>query len=116
MNKTILAIFIMLIAAANLFAQNGGAIRGVVTDESGAKVAAARVILIFTPGVQLTTHTDDSGAFEYKGLRAGSYLIEVVAKGFSEFTSESIEVDRGLPPSWRDLLQATARRAGPNGA
>jgi outer membrane cobalamin receptor len=58
-------------------------------------VAGARVILNFTPGVQLTTHTDQSGAFEYKGLRSGSYLIEVVAPGFSEFTSESIEVDRG---------------------
>src|SRR5690349_16363547 len=95
MNKTILVIVITLIAATTLFAQNGGAIRGVVTDENGAKVAAARVTLILTPGVQLTTHTDQSGAFEYKGLRSGSYLIEVVAEGFSEFTSESLQVDRG---------------------
>jgi UDP-glucose 4-epimerase len=29
---------------------------------------------------------------------------------------DAIEVDRGLPPSWRDLLQATVKRAGPNGA
>src|SRR5262250_1563654 len=95
MNKIILSIFITLITATHLFAQNGGAIRGVVTDEKGAKVAGARVVLNFTPGVQLTTRTDEAGAFEYKGLRSGSYLIEVVAEGFSEFTSETIQVDRG---------------------
>ena len=95
MNKTILAIFVTLIASANLFAQNGGAIRGVVTDENGAKVTAARVVLNFTPGIQLTTHTDQAGAFEYRGLRSGSYLIEVKAEGFSEFTSEALQVTRG---------------------
>lgn len=95
MNKTILAIFVTLIASANLFAQNGGAIRGVVTDENGAKVTAARVVLNFTPGIQLTTHTDQAGAFEYRGLRSGSYLIEVKAEGFSEFTSEAVQVTRG---------------------
>ena len=95
MNKTILVILVMLIASANLFAQNGAAIRGVVTDENGAKVAGAHVVLTLTPGVQLATQTDQSGVFEYKGLRAGSYLIEVKADGFSVFTSESIQLDRG---------------------
>src|SRR5688500_14834517 len=95
MKRIVLMTFITLIAAANLFAQNGGAIRGVVTDENGAKVAGARVVLTFTPDVQLTTQTDQAGAFEYKGLRSGSYLVEVKADGFSEFTSDTIRVDRG---------------------
>jgi vitamin B12 transporter len=111
MNKTILAIFITLITATHLFAQNGGTIRGVVTDENGAKVAGARVVLNLTPGVQLTTHTDQSGAFEYKGLRAGSYLIEVVADGFSEFTSESIRVDRGQTKELTVQLKVAAINA-----
>src|SRR5688500_1700984 len=94
MKKTILAIIIALIGSSNLFAQNGGAIRGVVTDENGAKVSGAHVVLNLVPGIQLTTQTNESGAFEYKGLRAGLYLIEVKADGFSEFTSESIRLDR----------------------
>ena len=95
MKRIVLMIFVTLITSSSLFAQNGGAIRGVVTDENGAKVAGARVVLNFTPGVQLTTQTDQAGAFEYKGLRPGSYLVEVKAEGFSEFTSEAIRVDRG---------------------
>ena len=94
MKKTILVILITLITTVNLFAQNGGAIRGVVTDENGAKVAGAQVVLSFTPGVRFTTQTDQSGAFEFKGLRAGSYLVEVKADGFSLFTSASIQLDR----------------------
>ena len=94
MKKTILAIIIALIGSSNLFAQNGGAIRGVVTDENGAKVSGAHVVLNLVPGIQLTTQTNESGVFEYKGLRAGLYLIEVKADGFSEFTSESIRLDR----------------------
>ncbi|HET7112560.1 MAG TPA: TonB-dependent receptor [Pyrinomonadaceae bacterium] len=95
MKKTMLVIFTILIASTHLFAQNGGAIRGVVTDENGAKVAGARVVLNFTPGVQLATQTDQSGTFEYKGLHSGSYLIEVESEGFSTLTSEAIQVNRG---------------------
>ena len=94
MKKIVLITFVTLIASANLFAQNGGSIRGTVTDEKGAKVAGARVVLNFTPGVQLATQTNQSGVFEFKGLRAGSYLLEVKAEGFSEFTSEAVQLDR----------------------
>ena len=95
MTKTMLLILITLTTSANLLAQNGGAIRGIVSDENGAKVSGAHVVLNFTPGVQLTTQTDQSGVFEYKGLRSGSYLIEVKAGGFSVFTSEAIQLGRG---------------------
>jgi len=94
MKKTILAIIITLIASTSLLAQNGGTIRGVVTDENGAKVAGVRVVLNSMAGVQVTTQTNGAGVFEYNGLRAGSYLIEVKADGFSEFTSEAIQLER----------------------
>jgi len=94
MKKTILAIIITLIASTSLLAQNGGTIRGVVTDENGAKVAGVRVVLNSMAGFQVTTQTNESGVFEYNGVRAGSYLIEVKADGFSEFTSEAIQLER----------------------
>ena len=67
MKRIVLITVVTLITSANLFAQNGGTIGGTVTDENGAKVAGARVVLNFTPGVQLTTQTNQSGVFEYKG-------------------------------------------------
>lgn len=111
MSKTILAIIITLIASTSLLAQNGGTIRGVVTDENGAKVAGARVVLNLTPGVQLTTQTNQTGAFEYKGLRSGSYLVEVKADGFSDFTSESIQLDRAQTKELAVQLKVAAIKA-----
>ena len=93
-NPTIAIIFILSIAASAL-AQGAGAIKGSVTDENGAKVKGAQVILSSSSGVQLNTSTDDSGTFEYKNLRSGSYFVEVKATGFSTFTSEEILFSRG---------------------
>ena len=112
MKKSILSILFTLILASPLFAQNGGAIRGVVTDENGAKVAGAQVILNAAPGVQLVTQTNQAGSFEYKGLRSGSYLIEVKAEGFATFTSESIELDRGESKAAPVQLRVAAIDAG----
>ena len=111
MKKTMLLIVITLITSANLFAQSGSAIRGVVTDDNGAKVPGAEVVLNFTPGIQLATHTDESGVFEYKGLRSGSYLVEVRAGGFSVFTSEAIQLDRGETKELRVQLKIAAINA-----
>ena len=95
MKNSILSILFTLIVSSPLLAQNGSVIRGVVTDEAGAKVAGAQVILNITPGVKLTRQTDQAGSFKYEDLRPGSYLIEVKADGFSVFASESIELKRG---------------------
>src|SRR5262245_12419458 len=95
MKNITLSILFILAISPSLFAQTGGVIRGVVTDEGGAKIAGAQVILNITAGVGLTSQTNQSGSFEYKGLRAGSYLIEVKADGFSTFTSEPVQLNRG---------------------
>ena len=94
--KLSICIFIFLLgSASNLFAQGTGGITGTVTDEKGAKVAGAQVTLTSSAGLQLNTSTDDNGAFEYRSLRSGSYFVQVKANGFSVFTSEEIQFNRG---------------------
>ena len=56
-NLTIAIIFILSIAASAL-AQDAGAIKGTVTDENGAKISGAQVILSSSTGVHLNTSTD----------------------------------------------------------
>ena len=90
-----LAIIFTLSLAASALAQSAGAIKGTVTDDNGAKIGGAQVVLSSSTGVNLNTTTDESGAFEYKNLRSGSYFIEVKANGFSTFTSEEIRFSRG---------------------
>ena len=90
---TLVALVFILTTAASAFAQGG--ISGTVTDENGAKVAGAHVVLRSSSGVYLNTSTDESGAFKFENLRSGSYFVEVKANGFSVFTSEAIQFQRG---------------------
>ena len=93
-NRLFTLVFILTITT-NIFAQGAGGISGTVVDENGAKVAGAQVVLRSSSGVNLTTATDQSGVFKFENLRSGSYLVEVKANGFSVFTSEEIEFQRG---------------------
>ena len=87
-------IFLLLVLAPSVFAQGTSSISGTVTDERGAKVAGAKVTLTFEAGTELTTVTSQVGAFEFRNVRSGSYLLEVKAPGFSAFTSEQIQLER----------------------
>jgi vitamin B12 transporter len=91
----LLRIFLVLLFSANVFAQGNGQINGTVTDENGAKVSDAHVVLSSSTGIKLNTSTNDSGNFEFKNLRSGTYFVEVKAAGFSVFTSEAIDFHRG---------------------
>jgi len=92
--KTCVFVF-LLTFSLNLFAQSAGGITGTVTDEKGAKVAGAQVTLTSSAGLRLNTSTDENGTFEYRNLRSGSYFVEIKANGFSVFTSEEIQFNRG---------------------
>lgn len=88
--------FVLILAlSAVALAQGAGAIKGTVTDENGAKIAGAQVVLTSSAGVSLNTSADESGTFEFANLRSGSYLVEVKANGFSTFISDEIQFSRG---------------------
>ena len=93
--KYTLAITLLLIFTTNSLAQGTSGIAGTVTDENNAKIAGAQVVLTSSNGIQLTTSTDENGAFRFDNLRSGSYFVEVTANGFSVFTSEEIRFARG---------------------
>jgi iron complex outermembrane receptor protein len=90
---TLVALVFVFTGAINAFAQGG--ISGTVTDENGAKVAGAQVVLRSSSGVYLNSSTDENGAFKFENLRSGTYFVEVKANGFSVFTSDVIEFERG---------------------
>ena len=102
-NRLFTLVFILTITT-NIFAQGAG-VSGTVVDENGAKVAGAQVVLRSSSGVNLTTSTDQAGAFKFENLRSGSYFVEVKANGFSVFTSEEIEFQRGESKQVNVLLK-----------
>ena len=77
------------------FGQTSASIQGTIADEQGGKIAGADVRLRSRVGAQVLTASDKSGAFEFAGLQPGEYLIEIRAKGFSDFTSPEIRLEKG---------------------
>src|ERR1043165_610763 len=61
-----------------------GAIRGVMTDDSGAIIPAAKVTLS-GGGVNRTVQTQADGSYTFAGLAPGQYRIRVSFPGFANF-------------------------------
>ncbi len=80
------------------FAQVPTAIlRGRVTDPSGAVIPKATVTASDASGKQSTATTNNLGAYEIKGLPAGSYSVTAVAPGFSQYAEQGVSIVGGQP-------------------
>ena len=79
-------------------AQTGfSALRGNVTDASGAVVTGAQVTLIEpATGMQVrTAESDAQGNFEFPNLKPGSYQVKSEMQGFKAFVADDIKLDAG---------------------
>jgi hypothetical protein len=82
-----------LMSATLLVAQTGpGVLRGQVTDPSGAAITNASVVMTPATGSPLTTQTNAQGQYEFKGLLAGQYTLNVIAQGFTTYENDNVEV------------------------
>jgi len=72
-----------------------GSLHGTVTDPSGAAVTKADVVVTGPSGTAVHALTNQVGAYEVKGLPAGTYGIQVTAPGFSNYEVDGIQVIAG---------------------
>jgi hypothetical protein len=76
-----------------------GALRGQVTDPSGAAIANASVVL--TPAAvssaPIAAQTNGQGMYEFKGLAAGQYTLTVVAQGFAVYENGNVVIATDQP-------------------
>src|SRR6266496_2302766 len=88
--------FILLIfgiSVSALLAQTtAGALRGEVTDPSGAAIPGASVIMTRANGSPITVESNGQGMYEFKALPAGKYTLTVAAQGFSLYENDSVNV------------------------
>src|SRR5262249_46460032 len=83
--------------ASLLAAQDGGAIRGRVTDPQSGAVPDAKVRLYRQDtGAIFQTRTSPQGEFAFEPVASGSYLVEVEKEGFQS-ASSSITAAAGAP-------------------
>ncbi len=87
---------ILLLSTAVAFAQTApvptGALRGQVTDPSGAAITSATAALTPQTGSPLTAQTNNQGFYEFKSLPAGKYSLTVVAEGFVLYENDNIAI------------------------
>jgi hypothetical protein len=79
--------------AGHLFGQGSVTIFGTVTDDSGAAVPQAGVVVTHqSTGVTRQTKTDGDGAYIVSQLPIGIYSVTAEAPGFKKFVESKIEV------------------------
>jgi hypothetical protein len=89
----LLPLFLVL-ACAGLYAQANSEVTGIVTDQTGAVVAGAKIVL--TDPATSETHSTvsgDSGLYDIPGLNPANYNLKVTAKGFESFAQNGIVVN-----------------------
>ena len=93
-----LLLMIMMPAPCRLWAQDSatGAIRGVVLDASGSRVAQASVVVVnAATGRLCSTNSDELGRFAIDLLPPGDYSARAVAPGMSPEITPALHVDVG---------------------
>lgn len=92
---------VVLLLTASVFGQSRSELRGRIQDETGAVIVGASVRLGTRGGdLRWTTVSDESGSYQFGGLRVGDYLLEVRKPGFRpvvltvqvESQSQSVDV------------------------
>jgi hypothetical protein len=93
----LLFLLLQVAVAGNGWAQiSRGGISGTVTDESGASVAAAKVVALeVDTGVSHQTVSSSAGSYNFADLPLGNYTVSVEATGFEKVRVEHIVVNAG---------------------
>lgn len=101
---------VLLLVTTCAWAQVGTtSVRGVVTDKSGAVIAAAKVIL--TNGGQALTRettTGSTGEYEFLALPPGTYSLRVEMQGFRKFENKDVQLLVNLPTTLNVTLEVGA--------
>jgi iron complex outermembrane receptor protein len=95
--RGVLGILLALMCAHRSSAQNpAGTLKGTITDPSGAVVTGAQVNATNESTHQVQTAlTTATGEFIFTTLPAGTYSVEIAARGFQNFHSDKVVVSAG---------------------
>jgi len=81
-------------ACAGGFAQANSELTGIVTDQTGAVVSGAKIVLTDpATGMTKTTESGGTGLYDIAGLNPANYNLKVTAKGFESFAQNGIVVN-----------------------
>jgi carboxypeptidase family protein len=87
-------LLVVLLFAAVAFSQTTAKVLGTVTDSSGAAVPGAKITIKNSAlGIERTTQTNDTGAYEVAALPPGAYNVQVEKTGFETQLAKNVVID-----------------------
>lgn len=91
------ALALLLIASAiSIDAQpSTGSLKGTVTDQLGALVVGATIVVKDGKNFQKTVLSDDNGRFELRSLAPGRYDVTITSAGFNTLEERNVELRAG---------------------
>ena len=91
---TFVALTLLALSVSAMAQSTAGRILGTLTDQSGASVAGATVVVTDTQrGTSRTVTTDESGSYAVPDLTPGDYKIHVEAKGFKGVDRPNVHIE-----------------------
>jgi hypothetical protein len=124
--KNLFLLAVLCLLSATLYAQSPASparftLQGRAVDTSAAPLASSTVMLLSAKDSSLVnfTRTGDNGAFSFKNLKSGNYVLKISFVGFIPYnqvikpTSEAV-IDLGalkLKPITRELMEVVVRTA-----
>src|SRR5258708_21842831 len=87
--------FLSILAAVEVQAADSGDCTGVVLDEDGVPLVAAKIKLEHNSGREYRAETNDAGRFTFRSLPAGDYKVEVRKEGFFLLADYAITLHAG---------------------
>jgi len=93
--RLLVVVFTLVALSLSALAQStAGRILGTLTDQSGAAVAGATVVVTDAErGTSRTVTTDESGSYAVPDLPPGIYKIHVQAKGFKSIDRPNVQIE-----------------------
>jgi iron complex outermembrane receptor protein len=101
----VFAIVMFAAGTSTLNAQQTATISGVVSDQTGAAVAGAKVELVRGFVVTRSVVTDRDGRYRVDSLHPGGYTVRVEAPGF-QFTEQRVTIAASSTPTVADIRLA----------
>ena len=85
---------VLMVAGAAALAQANSELTGIVTDQTGAVVPDAKIVITDpATGFSKTTTSGGTGLYDISGLNPANYNMKVTAKGFESFAQNGIVVN-----------------------
>jgi len=101
-----LALFFLVLTAAH--AESGAILSGTVRDPQGRAIPDAALTLVSRSGsAESATTSDSAGAYRFRGLPEGSYLVRAEASGFAPFLVDDVHLGDGAAET-RDIVLKVA--------